>query len=170
MNISGWILDIGSNIFRQIGTARDSMQTIAQPLTLVDAPDARALVVPRGEIAYDRVGFDYWRGDAGAVLARLQPDRAPGEKIGLVGRSGAGKSTLVNLTLALFDVADGAIRIDGQDLRDVTQESLRRAIGVVGQDTSLLHRSVRENIKYRPPGGHRRRDDGGRRAAPACTT
>ena len=72
----------------------------------------------------------------------------PGEKIGLVGRSGAGKSTLVNLTLRLFDIAEGAIRIDGQDIRGVTQESLRRAIGVVGQDTSLLHRSVRENIKY----------------------
>jgi ATP-binding cassette subfamily B multidrug efflux pump len=148
MNISGWILEVGSNVFRQIGTARDSMVTIAQPLTLVDAPGAADLVVPRGEIAYDHIGFDYWRGDAGSVVRDLTFTVKPGEKIGLVGRSGAGKSTLVNLTLRMFDVASGAIRIDGQDIRDVTQSSLRRAIGVVGQDTSLLHRSVRENIKY----------------------
>ena len=88
MNISGWILEIGSNVFRQIGTARDSMQTIARPLTLVDAPGASELVVPRGEIVYDRVGFDYWRGDAGAVLRDFSLTVAPGEKIGLVGRSG----------------------------------------------------------------------------------
>jgi ATP-binding cassette subfamily B multidrug efflux pump len=105
-------------------------------------------VVARGEIVYDRVGFDYWRGDAGAVVRDFSLTVAPGERIGLIGRSGAGKSTLVNLTLRMFDVASGAIRIDGQDLRAVTQASLRRAIGVVGQDTSLLHRSVRENIKY----------------------
>ena len=148
MNISGWILEVGSNVFRQIGTARDSMVTIARPLTLVDKPGARPLVVTRGEIVYDRVGFDYWRGDKGAVVKDFSLTVHPGEKIGLVGRSGAGKSTLVNLTLRMFDVASGAIRIDGQDIRDVTQESLRRAIGVVGQDTSLLHRSVRENIKF----------------------
>jgi ATP-binding cassette subfamily B multidrug efflux pump len=148
MNMSGWILEIASNVFRQIGIARDSMRTIAKPLTLVDAPDAQALVVPRGEIVYDRVGFDYWRGDAGSVVRDFSLTVRPGERIGLVGRSGAGKSTLVNLTLRMFDVASGAIRIDGQDIRAVTQESLRRAIGVVGQDTSLLHRSVRENIKY----------------------
>ena len=148
MNISGWILEVGSNVFRQIGTARDSMVTIARPLTLVDAPGAGPLVVTRGEIAYDRVGFDYWRGDQGAVVKDFSLTVHPGERIGLVGRSGAGKSTLVNLTLRMFDVAAGAIRIDGQDIREVTQESLRRAIGVVGQDTSLLHRSVRENIKF----------------------
>ena len=99
MNISGWILEIGSNVFRQIGTARDSMLTIAKPLTLVDAPGATPLVVTRGEIAYDRVGFDYWRGDAGTVVRDFSLTVRPGEKIGLVGRSGAGKSTLVNLTL-----------------------------------------------------------------------
>jgi ATP-binding cassette subfamily B multidrug efflux pump len=148
MSISGWILEISSNVFRQIGIARDSMRTIAKPLTLVDAPGAQPLVVPRGEIVYDRVGFDYWRGDAGSVVRDFCLTVRPGERIGLVGRSGAGKSTLVNLTLRMFDVASGAIRIDGQDIREVTQESLRRAIGVVGQDTSLLHRSVRENIKY----------------------
>ena len=148
MNISGWILEVGSNVFRQIGTARDSMITIAKPLTLVDKPGAKPLVVIRGEIVYDRVGFDYWRGDQGSVVRDFSLTVRPGEKIGLVGRSGAGKSTLVNLTLRMFDVASGAILIDGQDIRDVTQESLRGAIGVVGQDTSLLHRSVRENIKF----------------------
>ena len=148
MNISGWILEVGANVFRQIGTARDSMETIAKPLTLVDAPNAPDLVVTAGEIAYDRVGFDYWRGDRGAVIRDFSLTIAPGEKVGLVGRSGAGKSTLVNLTMRMFDVAGGAIRIDGQDIRDVTQASLRQAIGVVGQDTSLLHRSVRENVKY----------------------
>jgi ATP-binding cassette subfamily B multidrug efflux pump len=148
MNISGWILEVGSNVFRQIGMVRDSMHTIAKPLTLVDAPDAATLVVDHGEIAYDRVSFDYWRGDAGTVVRDFSLIVRPGEKIGLVGRSGAGKSTLVNLTLRMFDVSAGAIRIDGQDIRAVTQQSLRRAIGVVGQDTSLLHRSVRENIKY----------------------
>ncbi len=148
MNISGWILEVGANVFRQIGTARDSMETIAKPLTLVDAPGATDLVVSRGEIVYDRVSFDYWRGDEGVVVKDFSLTVAPGEKIGLVGRSGAGKSTLVNLTMRMFDVASGAIRIDGQDIREVTQGSLRRAIGVVGQDTSLLHRSVRENIKY----------------------
>jgi ATP-binding cassette subfamily B multidrug efflux pump len=152
MNISGWILEVGSNVFRQIGTVRDSMVTVAQPLTLVDKPGAPALAVPRGEIVYDRVGFNYWRGDRGSVVDDFSMTIRPGERLGLVGRSGAGKSTLVNLTLRMFDVASGAIRIDGQDIRDVTQESLRRAIGVVGQDTSLLHRSVRDNIKYGRPG------------------
>ena len=152
MNISGWILEVGSNVFRQIGTVRDSMVTVAQPLTLVDTPGAPSLAVPRGEIVYDRVGFNYWRGDAGSVVDDFSMTVRPGERLGLVGRSGAGKSTLVNLTLRMFDVASGAIRIDGQDIRDVTQESLRRAIGVVGQDTSLLHRSVRDNIKYGRPG------------------
>ena len=152
MNISGWILEVGSNVFRQIGTVRNSMVTIARPLTLVDAPDATPLGVTRGEIVYDRVGFDYWRGDAGSVVRDFSLTVHPGEKIGLVGRSGAGKSTLVNLTLRMFDVAEGSIRIDGQDIRAVTQQSLRQAIGVVGQDTSLLHRSVRDNIKYGRPG------------------
>jgi ATP-binding cassette subfamily B multidrug efflux pump len=152
VNISGWILEVGANVFRQIGTARDSMQTIAQPLTLVDAPDATPLTVTRGGIVYDAVSFDYWRGDRGTVVDALSLTVHPGEKIGLVGRSGAGKSTLVNLTLRMFDVSGGAILIDGQDIRAVTQQSLRKVVGVVGQDTSLLHRSVRENIKYGRPG------------------
>ena len=101
-----------------------------------------------GEVVFDRVNFEYVGGAAGAVVRDFSLRVAPGEKIGLVGSSGAGKSTLVNLTLRMFDVTGGAIRIDGQDIREVTGESLRRAIGVVGQDTSLLHRSVRDNIKY----------------------
>ncbi len=148
MAISGRILEIGSTIFRQIGTARDSMETIARPLTLTDAPEAATLAVTQGEVVFDQVGFNYWRGDHTKVVHGFELRVAPGEKIGLIGRSGAGKSTLVNLALRMFDVAEGAIRIDGQDIRDVTQESLRRAIGMVGQDTSLLHRSVRENITY----------------------
>ena len=151
VNISGWILEVGASVFRQIGTARDSMLTISQPLTLVDAPGAAPLVITRGEIVYDSVSFDYWRGDRGTVVDDFSLTVHSGEKIGLVGRSGAGKSTLVNLTLRMFDVAGGSIRIDGQDIRQVTQQSLRHAIGVVGQDTSLLHRSVRENIKYGRP-------------------
>jgi ATP-binding cassette subfamily B multidrug efflux pump len=148
MNMSGWILDTGSNIFRQFGTVRDSMDTVAQPLTMVDVPGAPALVVTRGELAYDNVTFNYWRGKQGSVLDGFSLKVAAGEKIGLVGRSGSGKSTLVNLALRMFDVQDGTISIDGHDVRTVTQESLRHAIGLVSQDTSLLHRSVRENIIY----------------------
>jgi ATP-binding cassette subfamily B multidrug efflux pump len=146
--MSGWILEIGSNIFRQLGTVRDSMETIAQPLNMVDAPEAPALAVTAGEIVYDNVTFNYWRGKEGSVIDRFNLTVASGEKIGLVGRSGSGKSTLVNLALRMFDVQDGSIRIDGQDVRNVTQESVRAAIGLVSQDTSLLHRSVRENLKY----------------------
>ncbi|GLQ55074.1 ABC transporter ATP-binding protein [Devosia nitrariae] len=148
MNMSGWILEIGSSIFRQIGNVRDSMETIAQPLTMVDKTDAQPLVVDKGELVYDKVSFNYWRGKAGSVIDGFSLKVEAGEKIGLVGRSGSGKSTLVNLALRMFDVQAGSIRIDGEDVREVTQESLRQAIGLVSQDTSLLHRSVRENIKY----------------------
>jgi ATP-binding cassette, subfamily B, multidrug efflux pump len=148
MNMSGWILEIGSNIFRQVGTIRDSMDTIAQPLTMLDVPQAKDMVVSKGELVYDNVSFNYWRGKQGSVIDDFNLVVAPGEKIGLVGRSGSGKSTLVNLALRMFDVQEGAIRIDGQDVRNVTQESVRAAIGLVSQDTSLLHRSVRENVKY----------------------
>jgi len=148
MNMSGWILDVGSNIFRQVGTTRDSMETIAQPITMLDKPDAPKLVVREGGIVFDDVTFNYWRGKEGTVMEGFNLTIKPGEKVGLVGRSGAGKSTLVNLLLRLFDVESGRITIDGQEVRDVTQESLRAAIGLVSQDTSLLHRSVRENIKY----------------------
>jgi len=148
MNMSGWILDVGSNIFRQIGTTRDSMETIAQPITMIDKPGAPKLVVREGGIEFKDVSFNYWRGKEGTVMEGFNLTIKPGEKVGLVGRSGAGKSTMVNLMLRLFDVEAGSIRIDGQDVRDVAQESVRAAIGLVSQDTSLLHRSVRENIKY----------------------
>jgi len=151
MNMSGWILDMGSNIFRNLGTVRDSMETIAQPITLIDVHDAKPLAVTAGELVFDDVTFNYWRGEKGTVIEHFNLRVAPGEKVGLVGRSGAGKSTLVNLALRLFDVESGAIRIDGQDIKHVTQESLRAAIGIVSQDTSLLHRSVRDNIKYGRP-------------------
>jgi ATP-binding cassette subfamily B multidrug efflux pump len=148
MNMSGWILEIGSNIFRQIGTVKDSMDTIAQPITMTDEPGAPALVVKQGRIEFDKITFNYWRGKQGTVIEDFSLTIEPGEKVGLVGRSGAGKSTLVNLALRLFDVESGSIRIDGQDVRKVTQESLRSAIGLVSQDTSLLHRTVRENLKF----------------------
>ncbi|MCB9992782.1 MAG: ABC transporter ATP-binding protein [Hyphomicrobiaceae bacterium] len=151
MQMSGWILEVGSNIFRQLGTVRDSMETIAEPITLVDAPGAKDLAVTAGEITFEDVTFNYWRGRNGSVIENFNLRIAPGEKVGLVGRSGAGKSTLVNLLLRLFDVEAGVIRIDGQDVRAVTQESVRAAIGLVSQDISLLHRSVRENIKYGRP-------------------
>ncbi|RYE57741.1 MAG: ABC transporter ATP-binding protein, partial [Hyphomicrobiales bacterium] len=162
MNMSGWILEIGSNIFRQIGTTRDSMDTIAQPLTMLDAPEAQPLEVKSGELSYDNVSFNYWRGKEGSVIDGFSLTVKPGEKIGLVGRSGSGKSTLVNLALRMFDVQDGSIKIDGHDVRAVTQESLRSAIGLVSQDTSLLHRSVRENLKY---GRHSASDEEMMRAA-----
>ncbi|MEO8882056.1 MAG: ATP-binding cassette domain-containing protein, partial [Devosia sp.] len=127
---------------------RDSMDTVAQPLTMIDPPGAKPLVVTAGELVYDNVTFNYWRGKQGTVLENFNLKVGAGEKIGLVGRSGSGKSTLVNLALRMFDVQDGSIRIDGHDVRSVTQESLRHAIGLVSQDTSLLHRSVRENIIY----------------------
>ncbi|HEY9012554.1 MAG TPA: ATP-binding cassette domain-containing protein, partial [Devosia sp.] len=109
-------------------------------------PDARALVVTNAAIRFDHVSFHYGR--PGGIIDDLSLDIGAGERVGIVGRSGAGKSTLVNLLLRLFDVESGKILIDGQDVREVTQESLRAAIGLVSQDTSLLHRSVRENIKY----------------------
>jgi ATP-binding cassette subfamily B multidrug efflux pump len=144
MNMSGWILEIGSNIFRQVGTTRDSMDTIAQPLTMLDVPDAKPLEVKAGGIDYDGVHFNYWRGKEGSVIDGFNLKIAPGEKIGLVGRSGSGKSTLVNLALRMFDVQEGAIRIDGQDVRSVTQESLRAAIGLVSQE--MIRAAEQANI------------------------
>src|SRR5262249_34338328 len=113
MNMSGWLLERGSNIFRQLGNVRDAMETIAQPIALLDPPRAPDLVVKSGEIVFDNVSFNYWRGRSGTVIENFNLRIGPGEKVGLVGRSGAGKSTLVNLILRLFDVEAGAIRIDG---------------------------------------------------------
>jgi len=140
--------EVGS-IFENIGTVQDGIATIARPLAVTDRPDAGRLEVPRGEIRFENVHFHYGR-DSG-VIEDLSLTIRAGEKVGLVGRSGAGKSTMVSLLLRFYDLEGGRILIDGQDISRVTQESLRRNIGVVTQDTSLLHRSVRENIRYGSP-------------------
>ncbi len=147
--MTGWIMWALSSLFENLGVIREGMETIAQPIALPDTPDAVDLAVPRGEIALDRVSHHYGRGSGG--LRDVSLTIRPGEKVGLVGRSGAGKSTLVNLILRFFDTEGGTIRIDGADLRSVTQDSLRRRIGMVTQDPSLLHRSVRDNILYGRP-------------------
>jgi ATP-binding cassette subfamily B multidrug efflux pump len=149
VNISGWVAWQVTNIFENIGVVQEGMMTIAKPIGLADAPRAPDLKVTRGEIAFDDVRFGYGR-ETG-VLNGFNLKIRPGEKIGLVGRSGAGKSTAVNLLLRFFDVEEGRILIDGQDISEVTQESLRAQISVVTQDTSLLHRSIRENIRYGRP-------------------
>ncbi len=146
--MSQWIMWEVSELFESIGTAKDGMNTLAQPREVVDAPDAPPLQVSRGGIVFDRVNFGY--GET-PVLEEFCLEIKPGEKIGLVGRSGAGKSTLVNLLLRFYDVDSGRILIDGQDIAGVSQESLRGHIGMVTQDTSLMHRSVRENLLYGKP-------------------
>ncbi|GHH59775.1 ABC transporter ATP-binding protein [[Pseudomonas] boreopolis] len=148
-NMSGWIMWTINGIFEDIGTVQDGMQTISRPLTVQDAPDARELQVTRGEVRFEDIHFHY--GKQGGVIAGLDLEVRPGEKIGLVGPSGAGKSTLVNVLLRLYDLESGRILIDGQDVARVTQESLRAQIGVVTQDTSLLHRSIRDNLLYGRP-------------------
>ena len=153
-NMAGWVSWEVSGIFENVGVVQEGMETIAVPHTLVDRPGAPALAVTRAAIAFEGVRFGYGQLAAGgrAVLDDLDLRVAPGERLGLVGRSGAGKSTLVNLLLRFHDVEGGRILIDGQDIRDVTQESLRAAIGVVTQDTSMLHRSLAANIRYGRPG------------------
>jgi ATP-binding cassette, subfamily B, multidrug efflux pump len=146
VNIAGWVAWQVTDIFENIGVVQEGMLTIARPITLADRTDAPALAITRGEIFFDDVRFGYGR-ETG-VLEGLTLKVAPGEKIGLIGRSGAGKSTLVNLLLRFFDLEDGQILIDGQDIAGVTQESLRAQISMVTQDTSLLHRSIRDNIRY----------------------
>ena len=148
-NMSGWIMWTINGIFEDIGTVQDGITTISQPLTVQDQPDARVLQVTAGAVRFDHIHFHY--GKQGGVIAGLDLDVKPGEKIGLVGPSGAGKSTLVNVLLRLYDLESGQIRIDGQDIATVSQESLRRQIGVVTQDTSLLHRSIRDNLLYGRP-------------------
>jgi ATP-binding cassette subfamily B multidrug efflux pump len=153
-NVAGWVSWEVTGIFENIGVVQEGMETIAVPHTLIDAPAARELVVPRGEIRFEGVTFTYGRSDGKRVLDRLDLVVRPGERVGVVGRSGAGKSTLVNLLLRFHEVEQGTIRIDGQDIAQVTQESLRRHIGMVTQDTSLLHRSIASNIGYgRPDAG-----------------
>ncbi len=148
-NMSGWIMWTINGIFEDIGTVQDGITTIAQPLTVQDSADAVPLQVTSGGVRFEDIHFHY--GKKGGVIAGLNLEVKPGEKIGLVGPSGAGKSTLVNVLLRLYDLESGHIRIDGQDIAGVTQESLRRQIGVVTQDTSLLHRSIRDNLLYGRP-------------------
>ncbi|MEA9842527.1 ABC transporter ATP-binding protein [Xanthomonas campestris] len=148
-NMSGWIMWTVNGIFEDIGSVQDGMQTIAQPLTVQDQPTALPLQVTRGAVHFDQIHFHY--GKRGGVIAGLDLQVRAGEKIGLVGPSGAGKSTLVNVLLRLYDLEQGRILIDGQDIAQVTQESLRGQIGLVTQDTSLLHRSIRDNLLYGRP-------------------
>ena len=169
--LTQWIMWQTASLFESIGTAQDGMRTLSAPQTIVDAPNASNLKVTDGHIVFDRVDFSYEDEDDSEgeridevdtartalipsqvkLLDNFYLDIKPGEKIGLVGRSGAGKSTLVNLLLRFFDVDKGKIYIDGQAIDEVTQESLRQQIGMVTQDTSLLHRTVRENIAYGRP-------------------
>ncbi|MGH8799978.1 MAG: ABC transporter ATP-binding protein, partial [Casimicrobiaceae bacterium] len=147
--ISHWVMWEMATLFEHIGTVQDGINTIARRHTVVDAPGAETITVTRGDIRFEQVSFAY--GGKRDVIERLDLHIRPGEKIGLVGRSGAGKSTIVNLLLRFYDVESGRILIDGQDIARVTQNSLREQIGMVTQDTSLLHRSVRENIAYGRP-------------------
>ncbi|MEZ8081861.1 ABC transporter ATP-binding protein [Enterovibrio norvegicus] len=147
--MSKWIMwEIGS-LFENIGTVVDGMTTLSKPVEVSDKDNAAALNVPKGEISFDNVRFHY--GEGKGVIEKLNLNIKPGEKVGLVGRSGAGKSTLVNLLMRFHDVEGGMIRIDGQNISEVTQDSLRDNIGMVTQDTSLLHRSIRDNILYGNP-------------------
>lgn len=152
--MSHWIMFVASEIAENVGIVRDGADTIAQPNTVFDGAGAGPLRVERAEIRYDSVSFNYGDGalaEGRPAIQDLSLVIKPGEKVGLVGRSGAGKSTLVQLLLRLYDLDHGAIRIDGQDIAAVGQESLRARIGVVTQDTSLLHRSVLDNIRYGRP-------------------
>ncbi len=147
--MTGWIMWALTTFFRQLGVVAEGMQTIAQPITLADAPDAVPLTVKRGEIVMAGVRHSYGR--AGGGLEQVDLRIAPGEKVGLVGRSGAGKSTLMKLLLRFYAAEGGRIVIDGQDIAHVTQASLRAHIGMVQQDSALLHRSVRDNLLYGRP-------------------
>ena len=159
LRVSGhahWVMWEMTTLFESVGTIQDGINTLTKPRLVVDMPDAKPLEVTQGEVRFDNVSFAYdSRGDAlgkgRPVIDALQLTIRPGEKIGLIGRSGAGKSTLVNLLLRFHDVHAGRILIDGQDIAQVTQDSLRRNIGMVTQDTSLLHRSMRDNILYGRP-------------------
>ncbi|PZW44567.1 ABC transporter ATP-binding protein [Pseudomonas sp. URMO17WK12:I2] len=148
-NMAEWIMWVVNGIFENVGTVQDGMQTIVQPREVLDREDAKPLQVQQGGVRFEDVHFHY--GKRGGVISGLNIEIRPGEKIGLVGPSGAGKSTLVNLLLRLYDLESGRILIDGQNIAEVNQESLRANIGVVTQDTSLLHRSIRDNLRYGRP-------------------
>ena len=144
-----WIMWEVSSLFENIGTARDGLNTLSKPRDVQDQPGAPALTIHQGGIRFDDVSFHYGKGSG--VIDHFSLDIKPGEKIGLVGRSGSGKSTLVNLLMRFYDVESGKILIDGKNIAEVSQESLRAHIGMVTQDTSLLHRSVRDNLLYGKP-------------------
>jgi ATP-binding cassette, subfamily B, multidrug efflux pump len=148
-NISGWVAQNVTGIFENVGVVQDGMRSIAVPRQMADAPDAGELAVRRAALRFEGVRFGY--GTARGVLHGIDLTIAPGERVGLVGPSGAGKSTLVNLLLRFYPLEGGRILIDGQDISTVTQESLRAQIAMVTQDTSLLHRSIRDNIRYGRP-------------------
>jgi ATP-binding cassette, subfamily B, multidrug efflux pump len=149
VTMSGFVMWTSIGIFDNVGQVQEGMRTIARPRMLEDRRDARPLVASKGAIRFENVRFHY--GKAGGVIENLSLNISPGEKVGLVGRSGAGKSTLVNLLLRFYDVEGGRILIDGQDIALATQDSLRQQIGMVTQDTSLLHRSIAENVLYGQP-------------------
>lgn len=154
-----WIMWEISSLFENIGTVADGMKTLSNPIEVADKPNANTLNVSQGAIEFNNVHFNYGKAanetNRSPVMNGLNLNIKPGEKIGLVGRSGAGKSTLVNLLLRFYDTDSGTIKIDGQNITDVSQESLRRYIAMVTQDTSLLHRSVKDNILYgRPDATH----------------
>ncbi|MEL0653995.1 ABC transporter ATP-binding protein [Pseudoalteromonas issachenkonii] len=154
-----WIMWEISSLFENIGTVADGMKTLSNPIEVADIPNANTLKVSQGAIEFNNVHFNYGKAanetNRSPVMNGLNLNIKPGEKIGLVGRSGAGKSTLVNLLLRFYDTDSGTIKIDGQNITDVSQESLRRYIAMVTQDTSLLHRSVKDNILYgRPDATH----------------
>ena len=152
--MSQWIVWEIAGLFEDIGVVQDSIETVARDRLVIDVPNAKPLVVSKGEIIFDKVHFNYGKAKAEGrldVVDDFSLTVRPGEKVGLVGRSGAGKSTLANLLLRFYDIESGAICIDGQDISQVAQESLRAKIGVVTQDTSLLHRSVLENLRYGMP-------------------
>jgi ATP-binding cassette subfamily B multidrug efflux pump len=149
VNMSGWIMWVVNGIFENIGMVQDGLQSISQPVGVTDREAAPKLLVNRGEVKFENLEFQYGKGKG--VIHGLNLDIKPGEKIGLIGPSGAGKSTLVNLLLRLYDVQGGRILIDDQDIAHVAQESLRSHIGMITQDTSLLHRSIRDNLLYGRP-------------------
>jgi ATP-binding cassette, subfamily B, multidrug efflux pump len=159
--MAGWLAWELMEVFENVGVTQESMETIARPIAVLDQPDAGELNVTKGEVQFDNVSFGYLTDTN--VLDNVSLTIRAGEKVGLIGRSGAGKSTLVNLMLRFFDTENGRILIDGQDIAHVTQESLRGAIAMVTQDTSLLHRSINENIRY----GRRQASDEEIRAAAA---
>jgi ATP-binding cassette, subfamily B, multidrug efflux pump len=160
VNMSGWVMWTVAGIFENLGIAHESMETISRPWSVLDKPEAQPLTVTHGAIQFDNVDFRYGRvrtlddSRTGGIIDSLSLSIAPGEKVGLVGRSGAGKSTIVSLLMRFYDLESGRILIDGQDIANVTQDSLRAQIGLVTQDTSLLHRSVLDNVLYgRPDAG-----------------